>query len=257
MKKSNFLSLLSIVFLLLFACGQKAEKREEQLFDHSELTDEGIHEERTVSFHLMDMENTFPEAVVEMFQPLGNQNFKPGKIPFEFNIKNYPLREGPGPFQLMMSVNGANPIGFQSPIFQLDLNQGAYRVVAFLVDESGLALKDYGNYVDRDFTVGDSGTFPYSSEPYLSINMPYDGQRYSQDEEVLVDFLVLGGDLLLDQLKVQVSVGDLVYETNEMTTVAIANLPEGEHKVRVKLLRTDGKDLEGPFSSAGRDILVR
>ena len=129
--------------------------------------------------------------------------------------------------------------------------------MAYLVDDEGLALKNFGNYVDRDFQVGDSRPFPYSAEPYLALNYPRTDQIYSEGEEMVVDFLVLGGDMELDGLKVQIKVNEYLYEIDEMMPIRVANLSKGTYQVQVNLLRSDGKELVGPFSSVSKTVIVR
>jgi hypothetical protein len=189
---------------------------------------------------------------------LGNQIFKPGKVPFEFNIKNFPFEVNENQeFKLFNILNGGDPVGFYSPIFQRELAQGSYRVVAYLVDEEGLALKNFGNYVDRDFQVGESRPFPYSAEPYLALNLPRSNQIFDLGSEVIIDFLVVGGDMKLDGLKIKIQFNDLTYEIDHMAPVRLVNLPTGTYQVKVQLLRSDGKELEGPFSSVSKSIIVR
>jgi hypothetical protein len=191
-----------------------------------------------------------------MYSPLGNQKFKIGKIPFEFNIKNYPFDEGLNGFWLKMILNGGDPVGYNSPIFQKELKQGTYRAVAYLVDEEGLALKEFGNYVDRDFMVGETRAFPYQAEPYLVMNLPANEQRYGLGEEVTVDFLVLGGDLRQDKLKVVLELNGISYEMEKVSPVRIADLPLGEYNLRLRLVKKDGKELDGPFSSIKKIIII-
>ncbi len=191
-----------------------------------------------------------------MYSPLGNQKFKIGKIPFEFNIKNYPFDEGLNGFRLKMILNGGDPVGYNSPIFQKELKQGTYRAVAYLVDEEGLALKEFGNYVDRDFMVGETRAFPYQAEPYLVMNLPANEQRYGLGEEVTVDFLVLGGDLRQDKLKVVLELNGISYEMEKVSPVRIADLPLGEYNLRLRLVKKDGKELDGPFSSIKKIIII-
>jgi hypothetical protein len=52
-------------------------------------------------------------------------------------------------------------------------------------------------------------------------------------------------------------VNDFAYEIDHMAPIRVANLPVGDYRVSVKLSRTDGKELEGPFSSVSKTIFVR
>ena len=211
-----------------------------------------------VAFYQLEDSSQFPDAILELYTPLGNQIFRPGKVPFEFNIKNFVLEtSNPGTPHLFTIINGGDPVGQLSPIFQKELTQGTYRIVGYLVDEEGLALKNFGNYVDRDFMVGDSRAFPYSAEPFLAVNLPRNGNVLTVGEDLIVDFLVLGGDMELDQLKVKILVNDFSYEIDHMAPVRVENLPPGAYQVKIQLLRKDGKELEGPFSLVSKSIIVR
>jgi hypothetical protein len=200
-----------------------------------------------------------PDAILELYTPFGNQAFKPGKVPFEFNIKNFPLKisQNQEPNFFMM-LNGEDPVGLNSTVFQRNLAEGTYRLVAFLVDENGFVLKNFGNYLDRDFRVGESRAFPYSAEPYLAVNYPREGQIFDVADQLAVDFLILGGDMRLDGLKLDLLInGDLISELVEMEPIFLQNLPKGTHQITLNLKRIDGKELEGPFSAVTKSVIVR
>lgn len=255
MKKTNLYFCFPILILVFTSCSLK-EKKEEKIFEMV-VSDSLDIEKKEVSFYFYEEEKEYPDAIIEMYAPLSNQKFSPGRIPFEFNIKNYPFGEDLDGFKLNTILNSADPVGHNSPIFQDELKEGTYRIVAYLVDSQGLALKEFGNYVDRDFMVGNTSPFPYSGEPYLALNLPVNGQTYLEGEEVTIDFLVIGGDMLLDNLKMTIKVGGFQYEMTEINPVRISNLPKGEHLVQLNLSYQDGKPLEGPFSSAQKTILIQ
>ncbi|OYX23749.1 MAG: hypothetical protein B7Z16_01920 [Algoriphagus sp. 32-45-6] len=251
------------VILLFFgwflgSCSEPKTKINESVQDHP--IDSAMVEstQAKVTFFQYEDSSSHPDAILELFTPLGNQSFRPGKVPFEFNIKNFDLNEGGSDHpQLFLILNGGDPVGFFSPIFQRELAQGTYRAVAFLVDEEGLALKNFGNYVDRDFLVGDSRPFPYSAEPYLAINLPRNQQIVTFGEDVILDFLVLGGDMDLDDLKVKVELNSYSYEVEKMLPIRISNLPKGDYQLTIRLLRKNNQELEGPFSSVSKAFYVR
>lgn len=248
------LFIASILVFSFFSCDAPQEKKEEPLtIQETEVIEEP---KPKVNFYFYDEQGSFPDAIVEMYSPLGNQVFRPGKVPFEFNIKNFLQDTGVPGFQLKMILNGGDPMSYSTPIFQQELKEGTYRAVAYLVDSEGLALKEFGNYVDRDFRVGDTRPFPYQAEPYLALNRPYNNQTYSENEEVLIDFLILGGEMDLDQLKIKIELNDLQYEIAEVTPVKIAHLPKGDYKLTISLLRKSGKELDGPFSSVKKNIRI-
>ena len=78
-----------------------------------------------VTFTPVDSLSFFPDAILELNTPLSNQVFKPGKVPFEFNIKNFSLKtKGVASPRLSMILNGGDPEGFSAPIFQRELARG-------------------------------------------------------------------------------------------------------------------------------------
>jgi hypothetical protein len=254
MKKSCF-TIFLFPILIALSCSSPREKRDEMVILTS--TADSLQSLKPeISFYIYEEKNDFPDAIIEMYSPLGNQVFRPGKVPFEFNIKNYPFDAGLSGFQLNMILNSGDPVGYNSPIFQRDLNEGTYRVVAYLIDGEGLSLKEFGNYVDRDFMVGDTRPFPYQAEPYIVLNMPLNNQKYTDQEEITIDFLVVGGDMNLDKLKVDIQLNEFHYELQQVTPVRIAHLPKGDYMLKVKLMRRDGKELDGPFSSVTKAFKI-
>jgi hypothetical protein len=251
------MKLLKFTFLIIClgifqACEQKKES--ESLATTNELAENPI--STSAIFEEIDLTNPFPGAILEMYTPLYNQKFKPGKVAFEFNIKNYPFAKANSNYQLRLIINSGNPLAFDTPNFNLDLKSGAFRAVAYLVDDQGFALKDFGNFVDRDFRVGESSTFPYSTEPYLAVNKPQNLETFSNNQTVDVDFLVLGGDMKEDNLKVVIKINDWKFETDQMNPIKISNLPKGEYQLIVTLENKNGKEFLGPFSTINKSIVI-
>jgi hypothetical protein len=254
---NKFLIIHVIFGLLFFSCGEDKKKINESSAAENQVLDDAGLPLPNVTFFQYGDSSSYPDAILELYTPLGNQVFKPGKVPFEFNVKNFDLQKSGGESRLFMILNGGDPIGYLAPIFQRELTVGTYRAVAYLVDEEGLALKSFGNYVDRDFLVGDSRPFPYSAEPYLAVHQPKNAQLIPFGEELVIDFLVLGGDMKLDGLKVKVFVNEFSHEVDRMAPIRVANLPKGDYQVKVQLVRKDNKEMEGPFSSISKTVFVR
>ncbi len=243
---------LLIAAALLYSCGQDPRKVEQP---HSEEATSLPEEQPRASLSIKALENpSYPDASIELYRPLGNEQFEAGKVPFELNIKNFPFgRSRP----LMLSINGGNPIPQEQAIFSKEFNTGTYRVVAFLTDEEGLILKEYGNYVDRDFLVGNSRPFPGGDEPYLMVNLPREGDEMGEEDGLRIDFLVVGGDFEADDLEVLIEIGDFTYKTRKMEPLQVEGLSSGEHAVYIKLLNRQGKEFDSIFSSVRRNITVK
>jgi len=196
-----------------------------------------------------------PDAMLDIYNPFGNEDFEIGKVAFSFNIRNHGLgQKNP----LMLSLNGGTSKPYTQPNFQLELNKGTYRAVAYLLNEEGFALKEYGNYSARDFTVGGSKPFPEEDAPYLILHLPNEAQVYPSNEPVIVDFLYLGGGPESDGVEVHVEVGDAVFTLKEIASVKIENLSKGAYRLRVSLRDANtGKELDGIFSSYTRNIEIQ
>jgi hypothetical protein len=254
--KKTFLIRLLIPSLLILgtSCGSdKSETTQQTSQEQSAPVTEAA---KPLQFMERQVE-AYPDAIIEMYSPLGNENFDAGKVPFEFNIKNYPFTEGLKGFQYRLSINGHNPVSYHLPIFQRDFNPGTYRVVAYLIDRQGLALKEFGNYVDRDFTVGDSKPFPESDEPYMVLNLPEENHVYASDEDVVVDFLLIGGGLKEDGLMFLIKINGQEQQVKTVAPFLVEGLPAGKHEVEVKLVRANGEELDGIFASAKRTITIK
>ncbi len=231
-------------------------KTNEEVEEESIVEAEAEPEENTVKFQYLMQEEAYPDAMLELYSPLENEVFKEGRIPFEFNIKNYPFEDGMKGFQLKMIINGNDPIGYNMPIFKKELDRGTYKVLAYLVDDAGLALKEYGNYVDRDFVVGESNPFPENDDPAIGLNLPHNGQEFKKDEAVLVDFILVGGDLKEDGMTIKISIDDKEYMVKELGQVKVSDLSVGKHQLEVVLVDSDGNEIPGIFSKSIKEIVV-
>ncbi|WP_209332647.1 hypothetical protein [Lunatimonas salinarum] len=248
MDRILFLCLLLLMFGLASCSGRVSE---EQAGEEILVEQEAIQMDPIVAVPMPNASD--PDAMLEMYRPLGNEKFSEGKVGFEFNIKNHPFGvKRP----IMMSINGSNPEAVTHAVFSKSLSKGTYRAAAYLTDESGLMLKDFGNYVDRDFMVGDSRAFPAADEPYLLVNLPHDGAALKLGDPLIVDFLVVWGDMVADGLEVKVSLDGFEYQANTQEVLQLNNIPKGDHVVRLHLLRKDGKELMNAFSSISKRIIV-
>jgi hypothetical protein len=252
-KSCFFLSFIGFTLVLLSCEGEKRARKNETVVP---LDVENETEAKSINFFHYEETNEYPDAILEMFKPLGNERFEPGRVPFEFNIKNFPMGEGFQRFPLQIVINGQDPIGYNMPIFSREFNTGTYRVTAYLVDKEGIALKNFGNYVDRDFIVGASRPFPGLDEPYLVLNLPENEQEYNQNDEILVDFLLIGGDFEQDGLKCLLTVGEWTHETRDLSPIRIENLPKGKYDLKLTLMKENGEEFTGLFSTAFKKITV-
>ncbi|GAB3658650.1 hypothetical protein GCM10028791_31720 [Echinicola sediminis] len=252
----NFKAIGNIV-LILFAfvsCNSKNDKAADNGSIQEEMNEETP---RQVKFRYEMESAAYPDAMLELYSPLEDQTFEEGKVAFEFNVKNYPFDQGNSGSSLKMIINGNDPVDCERPAFNKEFQTGAYKVLAYLVDKKGIALKAYGNYVDRGFAVGNSSPFPETAAPIIGINMPHNGQEYAEDETITIDFIMVGGDLEEDKLKVKVTVGQEEYLIERLGLIKMTGLSAGEHEVTVALVDNEGKELPGIFTKSIKRIKVK
>tara|TARA_R110001592_G_scaffold148471_5_gene373466 strand:+ start:42177 stop:43010 length:834 start_codon:yes stop_codon:yes gene_type:complete len=245
---------LALVIVAIISCDSSSNKSENT--SDQQVTDSIASVEETVEnivFKQLQAEMN-PDAMLDIYNPIGNENFKEGKVSFSFNIRNHGLgKENP----LMLSINGASPKPYSMPNFLMDLNKGTYRAVAFLLNEQGLALKEYGNFSSRDFTVGDSRPFPEDDVPYLVLHLPGEQQTYAPAETVVVDFLYLGGGPANDGVKVKIEIDGQEYFTQEIAPVELSKLPKGPHSLKISLVSAaNDQEISGVFASETRNITI-
>jgi len=254
MKKNKAIWILIFMLISVLSCNHKNEEKadNESIKQHPEPV-----EKEEVKFRYEMQDAAYPDAMLELYSPLENQTFKEGGVSFEFNIKNYPFGDMKKAGPLKVIINGDDPISYNMHVFKKDFKTGTYKIVAYLVDKNGLALKEYGNYVDRDFVVGNSRPFPENEDPVIGLNLPHNDQEFEKGEAVAIDFLLVGGDLKEDGLRVKVSVDSQEYVIEEMGNLTVNNLPEGDHMVTVALIDRDGNELPGVFSKSIKKIKVK
>ncbi|WP_146948182.1 hypothetical protein [Cyclobacterium qasimii] len=245
---------LALVVVAMISCDSSSNKSEnlseEQVTDSIASVEEVVEK---ISFGQLQAEMN-PDAMLDIYNPIGNENFKEGKVSFSFNIRNHGLgRENP----LMLSLNGASPKPYSMPNFLMDLNKGTYRAVAFLLNEEGLSLKEYGNFSARDFTVGESRPFPEDDAPYVILHLPAEQQAYAPEEAVIVDFLYLGGGPESDGVKVKIEIDGQEYYTQEIAPVQLSKLSKGPHSLKISLVgAANDQEIGGVFASETRNIII-
>lgn len=125
---NKILIIPTIFGLLFFSCGENKKKISESGAGENPLQEDVSALLPAVTFNPYLDSSSYPDAILELYTPLGNQVFKPGKVPFEFNVKNFDLQNnGGGNARLFMILNGGDPVGYLSPIFQRELTVGTYR----------------------------------------------------------------------------------------------------------------------------------
>lgn len=240
-------------FCLLFvvSCDSSDTKNESQVLSKSEGTAEPL----APAPVFKEIPGAgMPDAMIDIYSPTGNEDFEPGRVPFSVNIRNYPLgKERP----FMLSLNGATPKAYSTPSFQMELDKGTYRAVTFLLDEQGLALKEYGNFSERQFSVGEAELSAEDLQPSLLLHLPGDQQQFTEGEPILIDFIYLGGDPELDRLAIEVELADYTHRTQKMETLSLTGIPKGNYDLIIRLLDSEsGQPIPGNFTSVSRSIRI-
>ncbi|MDN3688747.1 hypothetical protein [Cyclobacterium jeungdonense] len=237
--------------LLFVSCDSSDNKNESRVLSQSEGTAEPL--APAPEFKEIPVAG-MPDAMVDIYSPTGNEDFEPGKVLFSVNIRNYPLgKERP----FILSLNGATPKAHSTPSFQMELDKGTYRAVTFLLDEQGLALKEYGNFSERYFSVGGAELSEDHLQPSLLLHLPRDQQQFAEGEPILIDFIYLGGDPELDGLAIQVELGDYTLRTQKVEALSLSGIPKGNYDLFIRLLNSEtGQPIPGNYTSISRNIRV-
>lgn len=234
-----------IIFCLpfiIFACESRRSGEEKQ--ENEELN--RLPRAREIGIEPYGAEAEFPDAILEMTNPAEYQRLNPGKTTFSYNVKNFDLASGAS---IVLNLNNSRFIEKQTVEFQTDLEEGAYLSLSFLATKDGFALKNYGNYVVRSFTVGNSDEID-DTRPMLMYNQPRGRVRLDEEDGAPLDFFLLNAELSANGHKVKIEIGGREFVLDEWRRYRIRGLGRGEHRIKLSLIGPDGKIADSPFGQA-------
>lgn len=209
----------------------------------------------------------FPDAVLEMNQPLEGNNYDPGTIEFQFNVKNYQLtnqtldadtkqcaNSGKGQ-HIHFILNGSPYKALYKPAYKAELDVGNYVVLSFLSRSYHESLKHYGAYVISQFSVGETKSEPVDlTVPHMFYSRPKGEYKGLDTERVILDFYLVNTDLSSEGNKVRATINGEQFLIDKWAPYFMEGLPMGESTIKLELVDHTGNIIDGPFNSVERTI---
>lgn len=211
----------------------------------------------------------FPDAALEMNEPLGESNQAAGNVNFEFNVKNYELgiqtsdaatknsaNSAKGQ-HIHLIINGEPYTALYEPSHTTDLADGNYVVLAFLSRSYHESLKHYGASVLRQFTVGEVEADPIDmTQPLLFFSRPKGAYQGTDTERVILDFYLINTELSTDGNKVRATINGEEFIIDKWAPYFMEGLPMGENTVKLELIDGNGNLIDGPYNSVERTFTL-
>lgn len=212
----------------------------------------------------------FPDAVIELTQPLEGSTHDPGAVWFEFNVKNYQLGVQTMDAETKQCANSADGqhihlilnngpySALYNPFHESDLEAGRYVALAFLSRSYHESLKHYGSYVLTQFSVGDTeGTEPVDlTKPHLFYSRPKGEYQGDDTEKTILDFYLVNTNLSPEGNKVRATINGEQFMIDKWAPFFIEGLPMGESTIKLELLDGNGNLIESPFNNVERTITL-
>jgi hypothetical protein len=255
-------SMLVLFNAMLINCGGKQSTQE------SVSQDETSEQEPVSSLSLTEVSSPeFPDASMEMTEPLGETNYSEGEIEFQFNVKNYPLGVQTSDAATKGSANSANGqhihliingepyLALYEPSHTAELESGNHVVLSFLSRSYHESIKHYGAYVLRQFSIGETDEEPIdATQPLLFYSRPKGEYQGADTEKVLLDFYLVNTDLSSDGNKVRATINGEEFILDKWAPYFIEGLPAGENRIKLELIDMNGNLIDGPYNSVERTI---
>ncbi len=213
------------------------------------------------------MSPQFPDAVLEMNEPLEGTNYDPGAIEFHFNIKNYQLtnqtldadtkqcaNSGKGQ-HIHFILNGSPYKALYEPVYEAELDAGNYVMLSFLSRSYHESLKHYGAYVISQFSVGETESEQVDlTAPHMFYSRPKGEYKGHDTERVILDFYLVNTDLSPEGNKVRATINGEQFLIDKWAPYFMEGLPMGESTIRLELVDNEGNIIDGPFNNVERTI---
>lgn len=209
-----------------------------------------------------EIAKTFPDAELHLSSPSEDEKVTAGKVNFEFEVKNYQLREqteGAEERHCANSEDGQhihfilNNGPYQAkydPQFEAELVEGNNVVLAFLSRSYHEGIKNGKAYVLKNFPIGTSSDFDYDAQ-HLFFSRPKGVYSGEDAERILVDFYLINSELSTEGNKVELTIDSEEFILDSWQPYFVEGLSKGEHQFRLRLIDQNGNLVPGPFNDSG------
>ena len=177
-----------------------------------------------------------------------------------FRLQNYAIGEGGN--RICLILDNGSPMEHDhdlKPVILRGLSPGAHTLRAFAVRPDGKMLKDVEAWDRINFYVRrrDFSNFQPGDRPYLTVNLPWDGNAYPDAEgKVWLDFRLHHAPLGKDKYRVRFQLDGVSTLLEKEEPFPLAGLSEGRHRLVVDLVDEDGDPVPEIFARVERTFEI-
>ncbi|MEM6292051.1 MAG: hypothetical protein AAGA54_12325 [Myxococcota bacterium] len=220
-----------------------------------------------ISLHALQGSPTYQDASLTLVAP--TTATVSGDAAFAFKVENFQLQAQSSPIiddalassdkgqHIHLVLNDQPYMAHYEDAFEVPLEPGRYRAVAFLSRSHHESVKSPGAFAVTQFVVGDDASDAFDlAAPQIVYSRPKGTYAGADADAVLLDFYALNAPLAEDAYGVVVSVAGEQFTLRSWEPVLMTGLPEGQVEVRLQLVDRDGEPVPGPFNDVTRTITV-
>lgn len=193
------------------------------------------------------------------------------KVTYDFTVENYELgaqtsdaptrgiaNSGKGQ-HIHYIVNNGPYAAHYMPGVNSELEAGNYVVLAFLSRSYHESVKSAGAFYIENLTVGDVEKEEADlTAPHLFYSRPKGTYKGADTKKVMLDFYLLNTTIspYPDGNKVKATINGKEFTVDTWAPYFIEGLPMGASTIKLELIDSEGKLIEGPFNSVERTITL-
>lgn len=199
-------------------------------------------------------------AVVTIETPQEEQIMSWETVDVFLRVQNYAIGEGGN--RVCLIVDNGSPIEHGhdlKPVILRGLAPGAHTLRAYAVRPDGKMLRNPEAWHRVNFFVRrrDFSNFQPRERPYLTVNLPLDGNVYPDPEgKVWVDFRVHNASLGKENYRVKVIMDGVETFLSQEEPYPFAGLGEGRHRMVVEMVDEEGDPVSEIYARAERTFEI-
>lgn len=264
--KYIIVNFLLLACLTLTFCSKPAAEQEQAV---QEVEVAPVSSDQVLMLSRYDDSPKFPDAILELNNPVDGSNVAAGAVNFDFNVKNYELaaqtldadvkgcaNSGKGQHIHMILNNQPYSAHYDAKASK-ELADGHYIMLSFLSRSYHESVKEYGAYLVRQFTVGTAAHEEVDlTGPNMFYSRPKGTYKGKDTEKVILDWYLINTDLSETGNKVRATINGKVFTFAEWTPQYMKGLPMGENTVKLELIDADGNVIPGPYNAVERTFTL-
>lgn len=175
-------------------------------------------------------------------------------------LQNYAIGEGGN--RVCLILDNGSPLEHDhdlKPVILRGLSPGAHTLRAYAVRPDGKMLRNPESWHRVNFHVRrrDFSNFQPEERPYLTVNLPLDGNAYPDPEgKVWLDFLAHNAPLAKEKYRVRMQLDGVSTYLEKEEPYPLAGLAEGRHRMVVDLVDEDGDPVPEMYARVERTFEI-